>query len=423
MDMQYRAEAAHQAPGAGPFRFSLVHEPWDLHRRSRRDILRHYERVKGAIKANLPEIISQEDIVTSDGKKLVKVPLRGVELPRFRFDPYVGRQAGQGDEGTRGQAGPGSAQPSTGRTKPGTVLGRSGAGSGKEAGHEPGVDYYEAEITVDDLVEMAFEDLGLPDLKEKGKEQVVVTSTRFDTIRKVGPQANLDARRTLIEAYKRTGQLGTPSWLIDPTQDPRYRSWEETIEPQRNAVVLAMRDVSGSIGDFEAYLCRTFYTWMVRFLRRRYAGVEVVFITCHTEAQEVDEEAFFHQGSSGGTRMASAYALALEIVGQRFNPSNWNIYPFLFSDGYNWDDQACVELVRRFLSISNLVGYGEVDNYGHWAETPFVKGPVAWAPLGQTYSQAFAAEPRFVQIHLSQREDVWPALRRFMEQRHRELAE
>ncbi|MCL4465605.1 MAG: DUF444 family protein [Chloroflexi bacterium] len=419
MNREQRGEAGRPVSSAGPFHYSLVHEPWDFHRRSRRDILRHNERVREAIKANLPEIISQEDIVTTDGQKIVKVPLRGVELPRFRFDPYLGRQAGQGDEGTRGQAGAG--QPNAGRTRPGTILGGTGAGSGKEAGHEPGVDYYEAEITVDELVDMALEDLGLPDLKEKGKEQVVVTSVRYDTIRKVGPQANLDARRTLIEAYKRTGQLGAPGWQIDPTQDPRYRSWEESVEPQRNAVVLAMRDVSGSIGDFEAYLCRTFYTWMVRFLRRRYAGVEVVFITCHTEAQEVDEEAFFHQGSSGGTRMASAYALALKIIGQRFDPSAWNIYPFLFSDGDNWDDQACVELVRRFLTISNLVGYGEVSNYGHWAETPYVKGPVSWAPLGRTYADAFGEESGFVMVQIGQREDVWPALRRFLEQRHREL--
>jgi len=396
-----------------PFGFALVSEPWDLHRRSRRDILRHNQRVRQAMRANLAEIISHEDIVTSDGQKLVKVPIRGVELPRFRFDPYQGQHVGQGDEGSQSQG--------TGRTLPGTELGRAGAGSGKEAGHEPGFDYYEAEITVDDLIELAFEDLELPDLEEKGKEQVKVTSVRYDTIRKVGPQANLDTRRTLIEAYKRNARLGVPDWQIDPTQDPRYRSWEETVEPRRNAVVFAMRDVSGSIGDFEAYLCRTFYTWMVRFLRRRYAGVEVVFITCHTEAQEADEATFFHQGGTGGTRMASAYALALDIIGQRFDPSNWNIYPFLFSDGYNWDDEACVDLVRRLLAISNLVGYGELNNYGHWAGVTHGENLESWAPLGALYAKSLASDERFVMVQIGHRDDVWPALRKFMKQRHKEL--
>jgi len=182
-----------------------------------------------------------------------------------------------------------------------------------------------------------------------------------------------------------------------------------------------MRDVSGSMGELETYLCRTFYTWMSRFLRRRYAGVEVVFITCHTEAREVDEATFFHQGSSGGTRMASAYALALDIIGQRFDPSSWNIYPFLFSDGYNWDDDACVALVGRLLGISNLVGYGEVNNYGHWADVPYSTDTAAWAPLGAIYAKAFGGDERFVQVQIARREDVWPALRRFMQQRHREL--
>ncbi|MCL4370332.1 MAG: DUF444 family protein, partial [Chloroflexi bacterium] len=291
-----------------PFHFTLSSEPWDLHHRSRRDVLRHNQRVRQAMKANLAEIISHEDIVSSDGGKLVKVPIRGIELPRFRFDPYQSHHVGQGDEASRDQA--------SSRTLPGTEIGRARASSGKEAGHEPGFDYYEAEITVDDLIDLAFEDLNLPNLEEKGKEELAVTSVRYDTIRRVGPQANLDARRTLIEAYKRNARLGSPNWDIDPTQDPRYRSWEETTEPRRNAVVFAMRDVSGSIGEFEAYLCRTFYTWMVRFLRRRYAGVQVVFITCHTEAKEVDEETFFHQGGTGGTRMSSAYSLALEIIAQ-----------------------------------------------------------------------------------------------------------
>jgi uncharacterized protein len=402
-------------PNATRFQFALSNDPWDLTRRSRRDILRHNQRVRQAMKSNLAEIISHEDIVTSDGQRLVKVPIRGVELPRFRFDPYQGQHVGQGDEGSQSQG--------TGNTLPGTELGRTGAGSGKEAGHEPGFDYYETEITVDELIDLAFEDMALPDLEEKGKEQVSVSSVRYDTIRKVGPQANLDTRRTLLEAYKRNARLGVTGWQIDPTEDARYRSWEDTVEPLRNAVVFAMRDVSGSMRELESYLCRTFYTWMVRFLQRRYAGVEVVFITCHTQAQEVDETTFFHQGSTGGTRMASAYNLALDIIEQRFDPSSWNIYPFLFSDGYNWDDEVCVDLVRRLLAVSNLVGYAELNHYGHWAEDSHPSRVASsWAPLGALYARQLAFEDRFVMVQIGDREDVWPALRQFMKQRHKELA-
>lgn len=407
------------------FYFALTTDPYaDLHDgHSRRDILRHDQRVRKAIQGNLPEIISREDIVSSDGKKLVKVPVRGVELPRFRFDPYEEKHVGQGDEGTRGQGGQGSGQPGKGRTAPGTVLGQAGQGQGKEAGQQPGADIYETEITIDDLVELAFADLELPNLEEKGKDQMEVRSVRYDTIRKTGPQANLDPRRTLIEAWKRSAREGKAGWKIDPLQDPRYRSWEETVEPRRNAVVFAMRDVSGSIGEFEAYLTRSFYAWMVRFLKRRYVGVETVFITCHTHAQEVDENNFFRAGSSGGTRMASAYEKALEIIDQRYNPSCWNIYPFLFSDGYNWGDEQCVDLVRKFLPVSNLVGYGELNNYGHWSgQSDLFKGSERWAPLGTLYEKSFGSDPRFVQVQIGRKEDVWPALRKFMKQRHKELA-
>jgi hypothetical protein len=101
----------------------------------------------------------------------------------------------------------------------------------------------------------------------------------------------LDRKRTLIEAWKRNAREGHPSWEIRE-EDKRFKSWEIVPEKQRNAVVIAMRDVSGSMGEFEAYIARSFYYWMVRFLRTKYTATEIVFITCHTEAHEVDEHAF-----------------------------------------------------------------------------------------------------------------------------------
>ena len=69
---------------------------WSLHRKGPIDQARHNERVKEAIKDSLGEIISQESIITSDGKKIVKVPIRSLELPRFRFDRGRKNHAGQG---------------------------------------------------------------------------------------------------------------------------------------------------------------------------------------------------------------------------------------------------------------------------------------------------------------------------------------
>jgi uncharacterized protein len=291
------------------------------------------------------------------------------------------------------------------------VIGKSGEdGNGKGAGDQPGQNIYETEITIDELVNLAFQELGLPFLENKGKGQMTIKSIRCDTIRKKGAQSNLDAKRTLIEAYKRNAQEGKRSWEIDPIYDPRYKAFDEVVEPEHNAVVLAMRDISGSMGEQEAYLCRTFFTWMVRFLRQCYSSVAIVFITCHTIAEEVDEDGFFHAGSSGGTQMASALNLCLDIIGRRYDPSTWNIYPFLFSDGDDFTPKECIEPVKKLLAVSNLFGYGEINDTS------------AWEDLGRALIENFKDDKRLVMVSLADASMVWQALKQFLYHRHRELA-
>jgi sporulation protein YhbH len=379
--------------------FSLSTDSWDLHRRAERDRQRHNDKVKEVIKKNLGDIISQQDIITAENGKIVKIPVRGLELPRIRFDNEERERVGQGNGGT----------------KPGDILGRApqqGQGTGKEAGQEPGVDFYEAELTLEELTALVFEDLHLPNLEEKGIKQILSEHAEFNSISKRGITSNLDRKRTLLEAYKRNAREGKPGWQVR-NEDRRYKTWEIVTEPQRNAVIFAMRDVSGSMGEFEAYVCRSFYFWMLRFLRKKYANAEIVFITCHTEAKEVDEHSFFGLGDSGGTKMSEAYKLAMKIIDKRYNPREWNIYPFLFSDGYNWGDAECVELVKQMVEICNQIGYGEIAN-DIWSQSPH------FAPLGQAYQEAFADDKRVCLVKINSKEDVWPALKKFFS-KHPEL--
>ena len=371
---------------------SLSTDTWDLHRRAERDRQRHNDKVKEVIRKNLGGIISQQDIITAENGKIVKVPIRGLELPHIRFDNGQRTRIGQGNGGTR----------------QGDVLGlvpEEGEGAGKEGGTEPGIDFYEAELTLEELTNLVFEDLHLPNLEERGSKQILSEHTDFNSISKRGIASNLDRRRTLLEAYKRNAREGNPGWSIR-NEDRRYKTWEQTTEPQRNAVIFAMRDVSGSMGEFEAYICRSFYFWMLRFLRTKYASAEIVFITCHTEAKEVDETSFFSLGDSGGTRMSEAYRLAMQIIEKRYNPREWNIYPFLFSDGYNYRDDECVSLVRKMAETCNLIGYGEIASEVWNISESF-------APLGQAYEAAFADEKRVCLVKINSKEDVWPALRKF----------
>lgn len=378
-----------------PDQFSLSTDAWDLHRRAERDRARHNEKVREIIKKNLGDVVASSDIITADRGKIVKVPVRGLELPHIRFDPYDKKRVGQGQGGSQ----------------PGDIIARApaqreGQGVGKQAGQEPGVDYYEAEFTVEELAQMVFEDLHLPNLEDKGVKQIPSDVMDFNSRAKRGLAGNLDRKRTIIEALKRNARQGNPNRWDIREEDKRFKTWEMVTEPQRNAVIFAMRDVSGSMGEFEAYICRSFYFWMLRFLRTKYTNCEIVFITCHTEAREVDEAAFFSLGDSGGTRMSSAYALALDIIDRRFNPREWNIYPFLFSDGYNWGDQECVELVKKMLGMVNLIGYGEIGS-DSWQSS------FGFAPLGQAYEDAFENDRRVVLVKINDKDDVWPALQKF----------
>jgi sporulation protein YhbH len=208
---------------------------------------------------------------------------------------------------------------------------------------------------------------------------------------------------------KRNALAGRPARFGAITDDDlRFRTWQPTFKRETNAVVIAMRDVSGSMGEFEKYITRSFYFWMVRFLRTKYNHVQIVFITHHTEAKEVDEEAFFNLGESGGTKVSSAYQLALEIVEERFNPAQWNIYPFHFSDGDNWgevDNQRCLDLVNQLLERCNVFGYGEIQEGGRRS----------LSTLMSTF-QAIQAD-RFIGVTIASKEEVYPALREFFSPR------
>ncbi len=368
---------------------SVSRNDWSLHRKGPVDQLRHQEKIKEAIRKNLADIVSQESIILSDGKKIIKVPIRTLEEYKFRFDPGKGKQVGQG----------------TGDSKVGDVLGRDaspGTGHG-QAGSEPGVDYYEAEITIDELAELIFEDLGLPNLEEKKQQRVVSEGSKYNDLRKTGIWANLDKKRTVKESIKRNAFLGQPRFRDIKMDDLRFKVWEPDLRYESSAVVLAMMDTSGSMGEFEKYIARSFYFWMVRFLRTKYENVEIVFIAHHTEAKEVTEEEFFNRGESGGTRASSAYRLALDIIERRYPPSDWNIYPFHFSDGDNLysDNDLCLDLVQQLLKKCNLFGYGEI-NQSHWSRS---------STLMSVFSQI--NDPKFVGVTITDKSDVYPALRKF----------
>lgn len=384
---------------------SIQRNDWSLQRKGIMDQERHKERVRDAVKKNLGSIVSNESIILSDGQKTVKVPIRSLDEYKFRFDPRKKKHVGQGD----------------GKTKVGDVIGKEnsqqgqGQGSGKgQAGSGPGQDFYEAEVNIEEIAALIFEDLQLPYLQEKAKQAVKSTTTKFTEIRRTGVMSNMDKRRSMMENIRRNArEVGAAKLGNFKKEDLRFKTWEEDVKYESNAVVIAMMDVSGSMGEFKKYIARSFYFWMVRFLKTKYDNVKIVFISHHTEAKEVTEEQFFTQGESGGTVVSSAYKLALEIIKEQFPPRDWNVYPFHFSDGDNYysDNDEAVKLADELISTCNLFGYGEIGEEG---ASSYRRSSGA---LLSIFKDHLKNKDRFVGVRIDDKEDVYPALKEFFGRR------
>lgn len=335
--------------------FVVSQENWSLHRKGYDDQQRHQEKVQEAIKNNLPDLISEESIIMSNGRDVVKIPIRSLDEYKIRYNYDKNKHVGQG----------------SGESKVGDVVARdgspsdSGAGKGKGAGDQAGEDYYEAEVSMMELEEALFKQLELPNLQQKEQAEHTLEDIEFNDIRKTGLMGNIDKKKTMISAFKRNALSGKPGFHPIYKEDYKFKTWNEIEKPDSKAVVLAMMDTSGSMGLWEKYMARSFFFWMTRFLRTKYETVEIEFIAHHTEAKVVTQDDFFTKGESGGTICSSVYRKALELIDEKYDPVKFNIYPFHFSDGDNLtsDNVRCVKLVEELMKVSNMFGYGEVNQY------------------------------------------------------------
>ncbi len=78
----------------------------------------------------------------------------------------------------------------------------------------------------------------------------------------------------------------TPTFTDD---DLRFRQLARRKQPAVHAVVFFMLDVSGSMGERDRKLAKTFFFWVVQGLRREYRSLETVFVAHTTEAWEFNE--------------------------------------------------------------------------------------------------------------------------------------
>ncbi len=361
--------------------------------RSAGDRLRHRQKVREAIRENIADIIAEESIIGKDRDRIIKVPIRGVKEYRFIYGENV-PGVGQGGQDV----------------EPGQVIGKE-AGQDRKAGDRPGVDYYETDVTLEELIDIMFEDLELPYLERKHLREIEIEQQyRRKGYRKKGIRVRLDKRRTAISRVKRkkASQRETPvlsERFPFHNDDLIYRHTVTEIRHESNAVVLCIMDTSGSMDTMKKYLARSFFFLLYQFLCTRYQNVEIVFIAHHTEAREVNEEEFFHKGESGGTFISSGYRRALEIIHQRYHPSLWNIYVFHCSDGDNFesDNPAALQAAKQIAEISNLFGYGEIK-------------PLGSGYYGGSMIHFFSQLQldNFQTVQIQRKEDIWPSFKTFL---------
>lgn len=371
--------------------------------RSASDRRRHKQKIEKAIREGVHHIVADESIIGQDGKKKIRIPVRGIKEYRFIYgENSKNRRVGnaQGKNIGRGQQ-IGTNKPQ--RQKP------------EGAGNEQGVEYYEVEITLDELAAYLFDSLELPDLERKHIQKILEKKLQRHGYRSDGIRPRLDKKQSIKKKLKRKAtskRIGTYDEEEDERfpfhkDDLRYRHIKPVIKETSSAVIFFVMDISGSMGQGKKFLARSFFFLLYQFIRYRYENVELVFIAHDTHAYEVNEQQFFTRGQGGGTIVSSALEMLLDVVEKRYNPAAWNIYAFHCSDGDNWpsDMEKSAQLSEQIRDISQMYCYSQIvpeEDRMRWLREED-------ATLAGNYAHLESQNFKIVNIQKSS--DIWPAFK------------
>lgn len=316
---------------------------------------------------------------------------------------------------------------------------KRGPGSGSHASDSgEGEDNFVFTLSKDEFMQLFFDDLALPNLLRTVIDDnlqwqshtagythdgtpnnlAIVRSMRGALGRRIAMgkgdrQILLDKRARLrelltlgLEEGEETMQLRLDiaqlEWRLKriPFLDPidlRFRARVKTPLPCSKAVMFCVMDVSGSMDEDRKDLAKRFFILLYIFLTRHYEKIDIVFIRHHTQAQEVDEDQFFHATESGGTVVSSALVLMHQIMLARYPSDQWNIYGAQASDGDNFtnDSGNCRNLLaQKILPLVRYFAYLQVaqDEQSLWLE----------------YEMLRESQPNFAMRKVSQANEIYP---------------
>ncbi len=382
---------------------------------NRERFLRRYkEQIKGAVRRaidgrGIRDLARGEDI---------KIPKKDISQPVFHH--------GQG--GQREMVHPGNQEYVTGDRikRPQGGGGGGGSGQGQASDSGEGEDDFVFSLSKEEFMQVFFEDLALPHLIRTQLAETPEWKSHRAGYSSDGTPNNLHVVRSMRGALGRRIALGTDKRrelaalheqldallarpadverdravaelreriehlrariaaipFLDPI-DLRFRNRVRVPVPTSKAVMFCLMDVSGSMDQARKDLSKRFFILLYLFLTRHYEKIEIVFIRHHTQAQEVDEEGFFHSTETGGTVVSSALVLLEEIIRARYPSDQWNIYGAQASDGDNWhhDSGRCREILeQKILPLCRYYAYVQVADpeqnlWEEYARLAEVSGP------------------------------------------------
>ena len=375
--------------------------------RSASDRSRHKKKIEEAIKDGIHHIVSDESIIGKDGKKKFKIPVKGIKEYRFVYS--------DNSQNPKAATAPGK------NIQKGQQIGKAQEeskekASGEKPSNEKGEEFYEVEITLEELAHYLFNDLELPDLEKKTIKNITGNKYQRHGYRPNGIRPRLDKKKTAIQRIKRkAAQKAENDGAEDQESFPyretdlTYRHIREVKKHSSNAVIFFVMDVSGSMTQQKKFLARSFFFLLYQFINQRYRNLEVVFVSHDTQAYEVTEEQFFQRGSSGGTLVSSALKKVDDIICKRYHPDSWNIYTFQCSDGDNWPDDmsTMLEVAETIRKKCQLFGYCEID-----PDSERMK----WITSMSTVSEEFekVKEKNFKSVKIYTKNDIWTAFKKLL---------
>ena len=407
---------------------------------------RFLKRVHDELKRSINDRVKSDRIVDVDAAHGVPVPKGGADEPSFRNSSASGE---------RQYVLPGNESFSAG-DRIGKPDGGGGQGAGRGAGRGEGDDDFLFVLTRDEVLDLFFEDLELPDMVKLSLKETVAYKSHRVGFTTSGTPSNINVGRTMRNSFGRRIALHRPSEMerqgivdeiaaleaeenpsqpqrrrlatlrddlealerrrkriayVDPV-DVRFNRFERQPLPNANAVMFCLMDVSASMGEREKDLAKRFFVLLHLFLKRRYERIDIVFIRHTDEAREVDEETFFFSKQSGGTVVSTALEEMQRIILDRYPSNIWNIYAAQASDGDNatGDSERCAQLLRdeimklcQYYAYVEIIDERESDIFGTTDN-----GTALW----RAYRTVDGAIPNFQMTRIARPADIYPVFRK-----------